>query len=425
MAIELPPFPDGQRHRIQKTFKTRADAVEYTRTVDYAGAARQPQRAASMTVAQVLGSWAELQRGGSYSTRLNRSWLIEILTLYIGHIPVTGLTTRDIEVMMATMLTDGRAQSTVAKALRHLRVVLRKAVTHGYITRNPAEDVRPPTVSTRLPDEVWTFDELQQLLTAAKLSRIYPMVLLALNTGARIGELLGARMSDYSATSGLLEIRGTAKREGGRGRGKTAAADRDLMLPPLLQDVLEAHLLEVARRRARAGSGWNQKRAVDPEVVRRQRKAARRAAARPLTASWIPPRPQDVPAYDALFPTSTGTPWSAGNVRKCWRAVLSAAGLEHRRFHSTRGTFITHALELANFSLADIQAAVGHTSPAMTLRYAQRRAGRQPQLIAAVSNLQGLYHRASGAHIAPDGSTQGLADARQDSDQHSTPADAH
>lgn len=73
-----------------------------------------------------------------------------------------------------------------------------------------------------------------------------------------------------------------------------------------------------------------------------------------------------------------------------WRRVLEEAGLPHRRLHSTRAAFITAALQDRNISLADIQLTVGHTTPTMTLRYAQRLRGQQSVVAATAARRLGL-----------------------------------
>ncbi|HXY01486.1 MAG TPA: tyrosine-type recombinase/integrase [Terriglobales bacterium] len=55
-------------------------------------------------------------------------------------------------------------------------------------------------------------------------------------------------------------------------------------------------------------------------------------------------------------------------VRGRWRQLRKQVGIEHRRFHDLRHTYITRAAE-AGVPIAVAQAQVGHLSRAMTDHY--------------------------------------------------------
>ncbi|WP_216329693.1 tyrosine-type recombinase/integrase [Deinococcus aestuarii] len=389
LTVELAPHPDGRRHRLQRTCATREEALEAARAINYQAAQRLPRQARDLTVRQLLAHWSARQPVGEHSTSVNRAWLITIIESKLGDRPVMKITATEVQNLLADLAREQRAPSTVAKCHRLLRTALRDAVAQGVLAANPADTLRTPAVPSRIQDEAWTQEEVARIVRAARGSRIHALVIVALSTGARLGELVGARLEDYDPQTGTLSIEGTAKRGGGRGKGKTAAAHRQCPLPVSAQRVMRVHLGQVAQARADAGPLWGQRQETTEETRRKQQEASRRRAARPLPAGWIPASPPAAP-YEPLFPTANGTPWQPGNVRKHWAQVLEAAGLPFRRFHSIRSAFITAALQDGNLSLSDIQATVGHRSPQMTLRYAQRVRGRQQQVAAAAARGLGL-----------------------------------
>ena len=355
---------------------------------DYAAAARAPQGAKTLTVRQLLDVWEARQVPGEHATQANRRWLMALITKHAGSWLVTDVHAGRVQALLQAV-GQQHAVRTIQKVHQLLKRALAVAVEMDIITSNPAAATRSPALSLGLPEEAWTKGEVAAILTAAKRSRIYPFVLLALATGARIGELIGARLEDYDPDSGTLTIAGTAKRGGSRGKAKTAAGHRAILLPPAVQSEVATHLAELERKRAQAGPFWGQRQVTSEETRARQRQAARRQHQSGLIEGWHPAAPPSQP-YEPLLPTDNGTPWLRGNVGRHWRRVLEEAGLPHRRLHSTRSAFITAALQDRNVSLADIQLTVGHTTPVMTLRYAQRNRGQQAAVAATAARHLGL-----------------------------------
>lgn len=398
LTIELTPKGDGSRRRIQRTLPTREAAVEASRELNYQWEQRRPVEARTLTVSTLLLGWLALQEAGEHSTAVNRAWHVGLINRHLGDHLVGELTVDHVQRLISALTRDGYARSTVSKVVWLLRVTLRDAVLRGLITSNPADAVRPPTVQTRLRTEAWTPEQVRAIVTAARKTRIGMLVEVALVTGARIGELIGARLEDYNPDTGVLTIDGTAKLGGGRGQGKTAAAHRECHLPEELQPRMRAHLLHIKEMRAAAGSRWGVRQIVSAKTRAAQSASSRARSPRPLPEGWLPQAPPATP-YEPLFPTSTGTPWLPSNIRKAWIRILEAAHVPYRRIHSMRSAYITAALQSPDLSIPDIQASVGHTSAAMTLRYAQRVRGRHTVVAtAAARNLGLLDPPAEGIH---------------------------
>ena len=140
---------------------------------------------------------------------------------------------------------------------------------------------------------------------------VTPLVLLAMNTGLRRGELLQLRWRDLDLQRRILTVRGE--------RAKTRQT-RHVPLNSVATRVLKAWRPTV----------------LDPE--------------------WC------------VFggPTET-TP--LGTVKKAWRGVLKAATVTSFRFHDLRHTFASK-LVMAGVDLNTVRELLGHKSIAMTLRYA-------------------------------------------------------
>lgn len=389
VTVELPRSHDGKRQRLQSTCVTLEEAIAVGMHLAQQARLHHPADIATLTIEELLLRWQMQQPAGEPSTHLNRAWEGALLSLFLGKRLVSSLTPLDVTEMHRGMQAQGRAPSSVAKVHRLLRRILDTARNQKLIVHNVAELVKSPRVPPRVPEAAWTQEEVRAIIRVTEGHPLRALIVVAMATGARIGELLGAQPSDYNPATGELTISGTAKQCGGRGKAKTAAAHRVLPLSPLVRDVMQEHLQRVSQWKTEAGTLWGVKRETSDTTRAKQRKAARAKAKRPMPEGWQPELTRGS-SYEALFCTQSGTPLSYRNVLKKWRDFLTEADLPYRRLHSTREAFITAALQDRSIPLPAIQQTVGHTSPVMTLRYAQRLRGAQADVITAAARVLGL-----------------------------------
>ncbi len=94
-----------------------------------------------------------------------------------------------------------------------------------------------------------------------------------------------------------------------------------------------------------------------------------------------------------------------------FEAALKRAGITGFRFHDLRHTAASH-LVMRGASLKDVQEVLGHTTLAMTTRYAAPEPGASA---GAVERLEGLTldgERAASAHDSAQSAPHGAASAR-------------
>ena len=308
-----------------------------------------------------------------YSTQCNQAWLNQLVDKCIGDVVVQVLDKKKVVEMIDTLRKE-HVESTVTKAYRHLRRALDVAVQQELVVKNCAREIkRPPKDTTPRVPEGWDKADVQRILMTTRQAapKLYPLLLMAFASGTRIGELLGARLTDYDPASNTLTIEGTAKLDGGRGKGKTVAAGREITLPDAVRPVMLAHLEALRVAQERAGAAWGVKRAVKEETRQKQREAALKQHGKNYSQAWSPSVTPSTETYAWLFPTSRGTRMSAQIVARKWKVIIKQAGVPSKTFHRIRATWITAALN-ANRPLHEIQQAVGHASPEMVLRYAER-----------------------------------------------------
>jgi integrase len=218
----------------------------------------------------------------------------------------------------------GRSPGTISNALTPLREMLGHAVEWEYLTANPALGVKRPRIE-RTEMHVLGAEEVGKLLEAARDRRAsayaYPLLLTAVTTGVRRGELLALRWGDVDWNSGRVWVRRNVTRSGRFQEPKTRGSVRAIAMMPSLATALRLH---------RMASAW---------------------------------KDED----DLLFPSETGGPLDGGNlVRREFKPALRRAGLPQIRFHDLRHSFASLLIAQGEHPKL-ISEQLGHASVQITL----------------------------------------------------------
>lgn len=155
---------------------------------------------------------------------------------------------------------DGRPLS--PKSVRHIACVVHgafeKAVKWQLIARNPMDGVELPKIEKKAP-RVVEKDGARKLLECARETRLYPLILLGLATGARRGELLALQWPDLDFESGLMNVTKSPEQlKGGHLRVKSTKSGkpRRFSVPAAALDALREHRAEQDRDRALFGPDY-------------------------------------------------------------------------------------------------------------------------------------------------------------------------
>ena len=175
-----------------------------------------------MTVTQYLHHWleADIDRRVAARTAARYRGIVEKNIIpKLGHVPVRKLTAVHIEAFEAELQREGWVKARAKQKIKegeeapiqekrglssqtalHVHRVLSQALSHavrlGVLFKNPARQVKPPRPPSR---EIKILDknEITTLINAAKGVGLYVPVLVAVTTGMRRGELLGAALVGY------------------------------------------------------------------------------------------------------------------------------------------------------------------------------------------------------------------------------------
>ena len=204
------------------------------------------------------------------------------------------------------------ARKTINNVLTVLRRSLQIAKKRGLIAAVPEfEWFRTPPPEF----DFLTFHEAEQLLAAAE-GEARTMILVALRTGLRFGELIGLRWQDVDLAAGRITVRQQIY------RGKTTSP--------------------------KSGKGR--------EIPLSKETCAALKQHRHLRGSHV-------------FCDLGGTPLRSTNSVAILRRAVRRAGLRHLGWHMLRHTFASH-LAMRGAPLKAIQEMLGHATIQMTMRYA-------------------------------------------------------
>jgi integrase len=162
---------------------------------------------------------------------------------FLGKLKLVDLTAFDVAQLHRKHEEAGFSASKRHLAAVRLRQALRTAVRFGLLSTSPAERVDLPRYAPQAVRPMGP-GELAAFLHAAEADRYYPLFVLAVDSGARISELLALGWDDLDETRAELRIcKSLEWRRGEREakEPKTAAGRRRVVLSPTTLAVLRRH----------------------------------------------------------------------------------------------------------------------------------------------------------------------------------------
>lgn len=257
--------------------------------------------------------------------------------------PLAEITREDVKTLAYSCMEQGRKRPkeqedgtddatlsarTVAYTVRTLSAIYNHAIEDGIVQVNPA--LRPgrfiKTGPRREMVDILTPAEADKLLRVAEkhFKRHYPLLLTAMRTGMRQGELLALEWGDIDSNGNFIEVRRSVWR-GITGTPKSGKSRR-VDMSDRLKEVLEQHRKIVAAEALKAG--------------------------------------EEMPAL--VFTSDELTPYDGVNVRKSFEAALRKAGLRKIRFHDLRHSYASWLIANKE-SIAYVRDQLGHHSIQITV----------------------------------------------------------
>ncbi|HEX9323363.1 MAG TPA: site-specific integrase [Xanthobacteraceae bacterium] len=231
---------------------------------------------------------------------------------------------------------DLRARGLSPRTVKHTHVLAKRVFGHalrqGDIKVNPVRAIDAPKVPHQ-EAAVLRHEEVSTLFEGLRGSFLYPVVVLAIGTGMRRGELCALRWQDVDLEGGKLEVRRSLEETTAGGlrfkEPKSARGRRSISLAPSVIACLQEHRKGQLELRMKLGQG----------------------------------KP---PADELVFTTWGGGPRHPDRLSTDFSEAMDRIGLPHISLHSLRHT---HASELirAGVDIITVSRRLGHASAAITL----------------------------------------------------------
>jgi len=223
--------------------KTKAEAEAKLRELKQKalseGQSQQPggKAKSAKTVSELIDLWLET---GNFKpgTVQGYRYVIDVhITPYIGNIKLSRLSPTHIQELYNRV----REKPSIAeKVHRILHRCFSVGVLWEELPENPCDRVLKPRY--QIPAKsVWTRDQLHEFLAKARGHWLYPLWLLAISTGCRLGELLALRWSDVDLAAGRMSISRSSTWVKGQpvySTPKTRAGARTIQLPEFVLQLL-------------------------------------------------------------------------------------------------------------------------------------------------------------------------------------------
>ncbi len=237
----------------------------------------------------------------------------------------------------------GKTSNVIKNLNKLLKSFFNYAVAEDYILKNPCSSKRivipgQSEIHER-KIEIFSDEEINTLKIVLKDHRLKFLILLALGTGLRQGELLGLKWVDIDIDNKQLKVERSIKQvsiissdETRKYKTivqspKTKNSIRTVPIPSNLIVDLKEHKKFQKQEKLKCGNFYND--------------------------------------TDYVFTTETGKTMNARNVTKSYERLLKKAKIPYKKFHSLRHTYATKLFEV-NVPLKTVQMLLGHSDISIT-----------------------------------------------------------
>ncbi len=321
--------PAGKRIVKRGSGRTKTEAQRKLREIirDYEDG--QITKSDGYTVEQAVRDWLQFGLPGRSDDTIAKC------TILADRHVIPALGTRKLRELSADevdrWLAD-KAKTLSTDTLQILHSILRRSINRAQardkVKRNVVLLCDIPQGRPGRPSKSLTFAQADALLTAAEGRPLHAYIVVALLTGARTEELRALTWSqvDLDATPPVIMVWRSVRAGGDT---KTKKSRRTLELPQRCADALRVHCDLQDQHRERAGENWHDN--------------------------------------DLVFASRVGTVLYAGNVRRSFRTVLAAAGLNPADWtpRELRHSFVS-LMSDAGVPIEQIARLVGHTGTSTT-----------------------------------------------------------
>ena len=254
----------------------------------------------------------------------------------LGTIKLSDLKPSDVQRFYGETVSKqgGNGKPLTPRTAQYAGAILKKALKYaveveGVLSFNPASRVPLPKSISDVPTP-WTFGELREFLDSAKSHRLFFFFRLSAYTGARRGEILALKWSDFD------------------GKAITISKSRAIAGKGVIE-----------QNTTKGGKGGQRRVALDPETIQlftehRKRQLEERLL---MGSSWV--------ETGYVFVQENGEPLDIGTPTHLFKKLSKRAGLRSIRLHDLRHLHATELLRLGE-PLHVVSDRLGHKDPMVT-----------------------------------------------------------
>ena len=319
---------DGKRHSIygRTQSEVRKKLAETSVTIAHGDYTED----SGLTLEQWLMMWQRDYMGNvKLSTADTYEMQIRVHIIpTLGSVKLTALRMPMIQRLYNRKREEGLSPKSIKNIHGCLHKALSIAVRIGYLSKNPADNCILPRIEM---SEIHPLDapELSKFLAYLKGHEHEALLVTAVLTGLRSGELLGLTWDCVDFDNGLIRVTkqlAQPRRKGEVFRLSTPknSKSRTIAPAPTVFQALRKHKEDQEAQRRAAGPAWN-----------------------------------DGGLHNLVFTHPDGSHMSQATVWKILQKVLQGAGLESHRFHDLRHTYVVASI-MAGDDVKTIQQNAGH-----------------------------------------------------------------
>jgi integrase len=309
------------------------------------------------TVRQFLEQWLEEVHKQSLrpsTYKAYRMYLDKRIFPILGYLQLQKLTPQHVQSFYNRKLQEGLSAKSIRNTHGLLHRALDKAVQWGLVPRNVCDAVSLPK-QTRHEIQPLTEKQARQLLIAARGHSLEGLLIVAVTTGMREGELLALRWRDINFDNRSLHIQRSMGYIPGKGylefEPKTPRGRRKIVLSPFVCEALKQHRTRQLEIRLKGGERWQDR--------------------------------------DLVFCNIYGGYLDPSHLRQRFDKLLKEAGLPDVRFHDLRHSAATILLSIG-VPAKVVQEILGHSQISMTMdTYSHVLPDMQQQ---AMDKMDELFH---------------------------------
>jgi integrase len=337
---------DNKGNPIRKTFYGRTKTEAENKKNEYVRALENGLNPdlSSQSLERSMHAWLwdiEYHSGNKSSTfeRYESIYRNYVQDTTLGQLIVNNIKKIAIQKYYNDLIKNGKSHSVVLNLNKLLNKFFSYAESESYILKNPIkglkiskgneEDIKEDIKSI----ETFSKEEINIIINSLGNVKIRYIIIFALLTGAREGEILALEKSDIQ--NNIVKINKSARlvkvfKDDSKysyelkiTKPKSKNSNREIPLPRTLINELSRLDILIKEEKLKLGPAYNDN--------------------------------------NLLFPSLTGQYIDSRNLIRSWKRVLNNAGVQYRKFHSLRHTYATKLFENGS-SILTVSRLLGHSS---------------------------------------------------------------